>query len=96
MRLKVYTMNSILNDPTFARGETEEVLQILDREVPEIFEDEIWLDYEERWITAYGIRDISLSLHIGSKKILQKVVFLISKKLDRQCIKIQLGSMQNP
>ena len=48
LRLKVYTMNSILNDPTFARGETEEVLQILDREVPEIFEDEIWLDYEER------------------------------------------------
>lgn len=48
LRLKVNTVSSMLNDPTFARGETEEVLKILDQEVPEIFEDEIWLDYEER------------------------------------------------
>ena len=48
LRLKVNTVSSMRNDPTFARGETEEVLQILDREVPEIYEDEIWLDYEER------------------------------------------------
>lgn len=46
--LKVNTVSSILDDPTFARGETMEVLKILDAEVPEIFEDEIRLDYEER------------------------------------------------
>ena len=46
--LKVNTVSSILNDPTFARGETMKVLEILDDKVPEIFEDEIRLDYEER------------------------------------------------
>ena len=44
--LKVNTVSSILNDPTFARGETMKVLEILDDKVPEIFEDEIRLDYE--------------------------------------------------
>lgn len=48
LRLKVNTVSSMLNDPTFVRGETEKILKILDHEVPEIFEDEIWLDYEER------------------------------------------------
>lgn len=46
--LKVDTVSSMLDDPTFARGETMKVLEILDNKVPEIFEDEIKLDYEER------------------------------------------------
>lgn len=46
--LKVNTVSSMLDDPTFARGETMKVLEILDDKVPEIFEDEIRLDYEER------------------------------------------------
>lgn len=46
--LKVNTVSSILDDPTFARGETMKVLKILEEKVPEIFEDEIKLDYEER------------------------------------------------
>lgn len=48
MNLKVDTVSSMRADPTFARGETMKVLEILDDKVPEIFEDEIWLDYEER------------------------------------------------
>ena len=46
--LKINTVSSMLNDPTFTRGETEKVLEILDDKVPEIFEEEITLDYEER------------------------------------------------
>lgn len=46
--LKVNTVSSMLDDPTFARGETMKVLEILDEKVPEIFEDEVKLDYEER------------------------------------------------
>lgn len=46
--LKINTVSSMLNDPTFARGETEKVLAILDDQVPEIFEEEVKLDYEER------------------------------------------------
>lgn len=46
--LKINTVSSMLNDPTFARGETEKVLAILDDKVPEIFEEEVKLDYEER------------------------------------------------
>ncbi len=48
LRLKVNTVSSMRDDPTFARGETEKVLEILEKNVPEIFEDEIRLDYEER------------------------------------------------
>ena len=47
-RLKVNTVSAIRNDPTFAREETEQVLNILKDKVPEIFEKEINLDYEER------------------------------------------------
>lgn len=46
--LKINTVSSMLDDPTFVRGETMKVLEILDDKVPEIFEDEIRLDYEER------------------------------------------------
>lgn len=52
--LKINTVSSMLNDPTFARGKTDErgeadeVLEILDERVPEIFEEEVKLDYEER------------------------------------------------
>lgn len=46
--LKINTVSSMLNDPTFARGETEKVLAILGDKVPEIFEEEVKLDYEER------------------------------------------------
>lgn len=56
--LKVCTVNAILNDPTFDRSELKEVLDKLDAEVPEIFEEEITLGYEERlpeneWDKAY-------------------------------------------
>ena len=46
--LKVNTVSAILDDPTFERGEAEEVLKILEKEVPEIFEDYVELEYEER------------------------------------------------
>ena len=38
----------MLDDPTFMRGETEQVLKILDERVPEIFEPEKKLEYEKR------------------------------------------------
>lgn len=46
--LKVNTISTILNDPTFERGETDQVLKILEERVPDIFEEELKLDYEER------------------------------------------------
>lgn len=56
--LKVNTVSCILNDPTFERGETEEVLKILHKEVPGIFEEYAKLDFEEqaerdRWNKRY-------------------------------------------
>lgn len=46
--LKVNTVSSMLDDPTFERGETMKVIQILEDQVPEIFEDYVQFDYEER------------------------------------------------
>ena len=46
--LKVNTVSTMRNDPTFERGETDEVIKILEDKVPEIFEKEVWLEYEER------------------------------------------------
>lgn len=48
LALKVSTVSTMLDDPTFERGETMRVIQILKEQVPEIFEDEVKLDYEER------------------------------------------------
>lgn len=46
--LRACVARSMLNDPTFERGETEEILNILKEKVPEIFVEEIKLGYEER------------------------------------------------
>lgn len=46
--LKVNTISTMLDDPTFERGETMKVLQILEEQVPEIFEEYVDLSYEER------------------------------------------------
>lgn len=46
--LKVNTISSMLNDPTFERGETKKVMEILKKEVPEIFEEYVEKDYEKR------------------------------------------------
>lgn len=46
--LKACVARSMLNDPTFERGETKEILDVLKEKVPEIFEEEIKLDFEER------------------------------------------------
>lgn len=48
LNLKVNTVSTMRNDPTFERGETDEVIRILEKEIPEIFEPEVWLEYEER------------------------------------------------
>lgn len=48
LHLKVNTVSAIRNDPTFERGETTKVLNILEEKVPEIFEPEVRLEYEER------------------------------------------------
>lgn len=47
LRLKVNTASAMLDDPTFERGEAEQVLKILEEKVPEIFEEYVKLDYEE-------------------------------------------------
>ena len=48
LRLKINTVSAIRNDPTFARGETMQVLKILEEQVPEIFEEKVHLDFEEQ------------------------------------------------
>lgn len=50
LTLKVNTVSAILNDPTFSRGEARQVIAILKKYVPDIFEDEARLEYEERII----------------------------------------------
>lgn len=48
LHLKVNTVSAMRNDPTFERGETAKVISILEKEIPEIFEPEVTLEYEER------------------------------------------------
>lgn len=48
LRLKVNTASAMLDDPTFERGEAEQVLKILEEKVPEIFEDYVVGSYEQR------------------------------------------------
>ncbi len=48
LRLKINTVSAMRNDPTFERGEADQVMKILEENIPEIFEEEIHLDYEER------------------------------------------------
>ena len=47
LRLKVNTASAMLDDPTFERGEAEQVLKILEEKVPEIFEEYVKLEDEE-------------------------------------------------
>ena len=47
LRLKVNTASAMLDDPTFERGEAEQVLKIHEEKVPEIFEEYVKLEYEE-------------------------------------------------
>lgn len=46
--LKVSIVSTMLDDPTFERGETDKAIQMLEKHVPEIFEEEVKLEYEER------------------------------------------------
>ena len=48
LRLKVYFMHSMLQDPTFDREDNDILVKIFDKEVPEIWENEEELGYEER------------------------------------------------
>lgn len=48
LRLKVYFMHSMLQDPTFDRGDNDILIKIFDKEVPEIWENEEELGFEER------------------------------------------------
>lgn len=48
LRLKVNFVSSMLQDPTFDRGDNDILVKIFDKEVPEIWENEEELDYEEK------------------------------------------------
>ena len=48
LALKINACSIILNDPTFERDELSKVLKILEKEVPEIFEEYHVNDWEER------------------------------------------------
>jgi len=48
LRLKINAVSAISYDPTFEKGEAAAVLNILQKEVPEIFEEYEEGDYEER------------------------------------------------
>ena len=48
LHLKINTVSAIRNDPTFERGELDEVIKTLKEKIPDIFENEVRLDYEER------------------------------------------------
>lgn len=48
LRLKVNFISSMRQDPTFDRGDNDILIKIFDKEVPEIWENEEELGYEER------------------------------------------------
>ena len=48
LRLKVNFVSSMRQDPTFDRGDNDILIKIFDKEVPEIWENEEELGYEER------------------------------------------------
>lgn len=48
LSLKVDTRIAMLTDPTFSGHEVDDVLDVLKKRVPEIFEEEVRLSYEER------------------------------------------------
>lgn len=48
LSLKVDTRSAMQTDPTFSGHEADDVLAVLKERVPEIFEEEITLPYEER------------------------------------------------
>ena len=48
LHLKVNNVSAMRNDPTFERGETAKVISVLEEKIPEIFEQEVPLEYEER------------------------------------------------
>ena len=61
LRLKVYLVNAMRNDPTFDNNEINKIINILEDKVPEIFEPEIKLEYEERlsrdkWDKGYFVK----------------------------------------
>lgn len=48
LSLKVDTRSAMQTDPTFSGHEVDDVLAVLKERVPEIFEEEVRLSYEER------------------------------------------------
>lgn len=48
LSLKVDTRSAMQTDPTFSGHEVDDVLDVLKKRVPEIFEEEVTLSYEER------------------------------------------------
>lgn len=48
LHLKVNTVSAMRNDPTFERGETAKLISVLEEKIPEIFENEVQLEFEER------------------------------------------------
>lgn len=48
IRLKSNTVSAINNDPTFSNGEVKAIIAELEAKIPEIFEEEIHLEYENR------------------------------------------------
>ena len=56
LHLKINTVSAIRNDPTFERGELDEVIKTLKEKIPDIFENEVRLDYV--WSRISGIKDI--------------------------------------
>ena len=71
--LKINTISSILDDPTFERGETRKVLQILKKQVPEIFEEQVELDYE-----------IRLERSAWDKRYFTKLVYWLQKNFAEE------------
>lgn len=105
-RLKINTISAIRNDPTFARDETEKVLYVLDEKVPEIFEDEKDLGYEERldssaWSKAYFTKltcwfeENFAKSRLEHIKEVGRVVHKDTEQNYKQSIAIKTGSREN-
>lgn len=75
LRLKVNTASAMLDDPTFERGEAEQVLKILEEKVPEIFEEYVKLDYEEE-----------VERNAWDKGYFTGLVYCFQKNFAKECV----------
>lgn len=96
VRLKVNTRSAILNDPTFSGHEVDDVLDVLRERVPEIFEEETTLPYEERLDQSKWDRPYFTKLTLWFEENFAESRISYIKKVGKEVYKDLLKPQENP